>query len=222
MRTLKAATRQGGVALIVCLLMMVAVLMLGTSGAQIAIQEAKASRNERDKLLAQQSAEAALNDAALDIEHSTRIDQFELQKAGLAAGSCEAGLSNPFLGLCRPAAPDMFPVWQKIDLGSQLISVPYGYFTGRSLAAGGAAGASSMPRYLIEVLPPPATSKDRPEEAASGLFRITAIGYGAKEATQSVVQGYYRKAGSGAGRKGWLSWREILNWEHLRDVLEQE
>ncbi|HZW20612.1 pilus assembly PilX family protein [Noviherbaspirillum sp.] len=189
-----------GIALVVCLLMMLVILLLGASGAQIALQEEKASRFERDRMVAFQAAEAALRDAEIDIERSGRLAHFAAGQR--RAGECGAGLANPMLGLCRPATPELFPVWQKIALGREKISVPYGHITGRVLSQGDRA---VPPAYLIEVLGEPA-------------YRITAIGYGTSGRTQVVLQSYFNKPAKGAGRR--LGWREILNWEEVREVLE--
>lgn len=215
MKTMKAVRQETGVALIVCLLMMLAILMLGTSGAQIALQEEKASRYERDRLVAFIAAEAALNDAEIDIEKTSRVGQFENQKTTFVAGTCETGLNNPFLGLCYPADPEMFPVWQKIHLGSQVVSVPYGFFTGRNYSA----VAAASPSYLIEVLNHAQASEEKIPEAAGRIYRITAIGFGTKEHTQVVLQSYYGRSGNAKNER--LGWREILNWEELRDALEE-
>jgi len=192
--------RSQGIALVVCLLMMLVILLLGASGAQIALQEEKASRFERDRIVAFQAAEAAMRDAEIDIERSGRIAHFSAGRT--RAGECGAGLGNPLLGLCRPAPPELFPVWQKIALGSKRISVPYEQITGRVLTG---SDLAQPPAYLIEVLGGPA-------------YRITTIGYGSNGRTQVVLQSYFHKPANGAGRR--LGWREILNWEEVREVLE--
>ncbi|WP_420476360.1 pilus assembly PilX family protein [Noviherbaspirillum sp. ST9] len=206
-----------GAALIVCLLMMVVILLLGTSGAQIALQEEKASRHERDRLMAFVASEAALKDAELDISKSSRVLLYTKEAKDLAAGRCESGAANPLLGLCQPAAPGMFPAWQRIHHNPGMISVPLGYFTGRSSAL---VDSAAPPRYLIEVLPDPAPHLESTDSMARTSFRITSIGYGSNEQTQVVLQSYFRRAAD--GRWGRLGWREILNWEELREALERE
>ena len=215
MKSASTSRREDGVALIVCLLMMLVILMLGTSGAQIAIQEEKASRHERDRLMAFQAAEAALKDAEFDIERLPRVQLFESESRDVVAGQCEADLGNPLLGLCHPAASDMFPVWQRIGPGPQTVAVPFGYFTGRSLAA---SGNAAPPGYLIEVLADSTPPGDRAGGSTAGVYRITAIGYGSNERTQVVLQSYFRKSTEGQWSR--LGWREILNWEEMREALE--
>ncbi|OWW23078.1 hypothetical protein AYR66_26210 [Noviherbaspirillum denitrificans] len=193
---------------------MLVILLLGTSGAQIALQEEKASRHERDRLLAFLAAESALKDAEHDISSTTRVALFE--KSEHAAGQCEAGLGNPLLGLCQPSAPDMFPVWQKIDLGAERTSVPFGYFTGRTSAS----KASALPpSYLVEILPATPLPEGRPSTPGKATYRITAIGFGTSEGTQAVLQSYLRKAEDGRWER--VGWREIQNWEEMREALEK-
>jgi type IV pilus assembly protein PilX len=60
--------RERGVALLVTLLMLVAVLLLGASASTMALLGEQAARAERDRLIAFQAAEDALMDAERDIE----------------------------------------------------------------------------------------------------------------------------------------------------------
>lgn len=209
--------REAGAALIVCMLMMVVILLLGTSAAQIALQEEKASRQERDRLVAFAASEAAMKDAELDIERLARVAVFMRGSKERAAGDCEAGSANPLLGLCHPAAPDMFPVWQRIHHDPAMISVPLGYFTGRS---SGLTESALPPRYLVEVLPDPSPHHEGADSMTKTTFRITAIGYGSNERMQVVVQSYFRKSAEGKWIR--LGWREILNWEEHREALERD
>jgi type IV pilus assembly protein PilX len=206
-----------GAALIVCLLMMVVILLLGTSAAQIALQEEKASRHERDRLVAFVASEAALKDAETDISKSSRVSLYMKETKDRARGACEAGEANPLLGLCQSAAPGMFPTWQKIHHDPGMISVPLGYFTGRSSAV---VDSEVLPRYLVEILPDPALPPDSTDDLGKTIFRITSIGYGSNERTQVVLQSYFGKAADGTWSR--LAWREILNWEELREALERE
>jgi len=216
-RRVPAIAREAGAALIVCMLMMVVILLLGTSAAQIALQEEKASRQERDRLVAFVASEAALKDAEIDVEKSPRVELFMKEAKAYAGGYCEAGAANPLLGLCHPAGRDMFPVWQKIHHNPGMISVPLGYLTGRSSAL---TDSAVPPRYLIEVLPDPLSRADGADSLSRTTFRITAIGYGSNERTQVVLQSYFRKSTEGKWSR--IGWREILNWEELREALERD
>jgi len=198
--------KQQGASLIVSLLMLVAVLLLGTSAAQIALQGEKASRNERDRQIAFQAAEAALMDAELDIENSpsalqSRSAQFSKNSTfGFPAegeDSCGAGIENRNLGLCKAAWEGSVPVWQTVDfLDDDSVtthSVPYGKFTGQVFQTGKGSLSSKSPRYVIELM-----SYNKPGESAekdhkSYFYRVTAIGFGTRDLTQVVLQTFYRK-----------------------------
>ena len=123
--------------------------------------------------------------------------------AGFADGCGEAGA----LGLCLPAAPEAPALWLSTDLdGAEGSSraVPYGQFTGAVMQTGQGFLPSRRPRYLIELLPfhPPgaqAAAVTGGLATESYVYRITAIGFGAQESTQVVLQSYYRKEAAGAG-----------------------
>lgn len=214
-----------GAALIVCLLMLVVILMLGTSASHIALQEEKASQVERDRQLALESAEAALTDAERDIETSSRKHLFSTGGTDNFSEECGDGGGDQFRGLCLPAAAGGAPLWQRVDLASKdmyAATVPYGYFTGRILQTGDGILPAALPRYLIELIPFKARETKASGEEKIYLYRITAIGFGVRETTAVVLQTFYRKTdaaranvGAPAGR---LSWREIPNWQELHDA----
>ena len=203
-----ARVRHGGATLVYVLCLLVIILLLGISAAQMALQGEKAARGERDRQIAFQAAEEALVDAQNDIEGLPgapgRSSLFAPgSAAGFADGCGEAGA----LGLCLPAAPDAPALWLSTDLdGAEGSSraVPYGQFTGAVMQTGQGFLPSRRPRYLIELLPfhPPGAQA---AAVAGGLatesyvYRITAIGFGAQESTQVVLQSYYRKEAAGAG-----------------------
>ncbi|HYD97189.1 MAG TPA: PilX N-terminal domain-containing pilus assembly protein [Noviherbaspirillum sp.] len=203
------APGQQGASLIVCLLMLLAVAMLGASAAQIAVQEEKASRANIDRQLALQEAEAALRDAEADIGASPRSSLFGIDDAENFVAGCGRGLSNPRLGLCQPSAPGAVPAWKLVAAAGA--AVPYGHFSGRT---GSAAAAARPPAYLIEWLPQGQRHPQRGQGQAAYAYRVTAIGFGRKETTQVVLQTLVRKQGDRLKRAGW---REVLNWEAMRD-----
>ncbi|MGK5007621.1 pilus assembly PilX family protein [Janthinobacterium sp. LB2P70] len=203
-----SCVRHGGATLVYVLCLLVIILLLGISAAQMALQGEKAARGERDRQIAFQAAEEALVDAQNDIEGLPgapgRSSLFAPgSAAGFADGCGEAGA----LGLCLPAAPDAPALWLSTDLdgadaGSR--TVPYGQFTGAVMQTGQGFLPSRRPRYLIELLPfhPPgaqATAMAGGMATESYVYRITAIGFGAQESTQVVLQSYYRKQAVGAG-----------------------
>lgn len=195
---------QQGASLVVSLIMLVAVLMLGISAAQIALQGEKASRNDRDRQIALQAAEAGLMDAEMDIEG---VPGKDLARSGIfgpyknvgfpETEGCSAGLGNKHLGLCKRAEEGEIPIWQKADLtgsSGEIVSVPYGQFTGQAFQTGKGSLPAKPPRYIIELMLYNRESETA-EDDATYFYRITAIGFGVRETTQVVLQTFYRKDG---------------------------
>lgn len=197
-----AILAEQGIALLVTLLMLIAVLLLGASAARMAMLGEKAARAERDRYVALQAAEDALADAEKEINGSAA--SAPARTALLAAGNglgfvpgCGTGPDNPALGLCTHAGGEA-PVWETVDIGDDGAasrSVPFGRFTGAAMETGQGFLPFRRPRYIIERVPyhPPG------EDAASVhyFYRVTAIGFGARESTEVVLQGSYRQADGG-------------------------
>lgn len=195
---------QTGAALVISLFLLLALLLLGTSAAQLALQGEKASRGDRDRQIALQAAEAALMDAELDIEHSpdgAKSRSHIFSRHGVQGFSsegesrCNAGLGSMYLGLCNPSPEGVVPSWQLVDFSDQhpvsTHSVPYGRFTGQRLAIGQGTLPRKLPRYVIELM----VYRPPGEEAGKSIYvyRVTAIGFGMRESTQVVLQSVYRK-----------------------------
>lgn len=217
-----------GSSLIVCLLILIVVLMLGSSVAQVALQEEKAARNSRDRQVALEAAEAALRDAELDMEASSRSHLFDGKNEEVFVKACSAEAESLLLGLCMRSEPGEAPVWKSIDLAGgsgQMQSVPYGRFTGQRLQTGDGLLPARQPRYVIELIPDGMSDVYATEGSAGNLYRVTSIGFGVRESTQVVLQTFYRKADDGSGSTriptGRLSWREISNWREMHDALEK-
>ena len=196
---------QQGASLICSLILLIVILMLGLSAAQIALEEEKASRNDRDRQIAFQAAEAALADAELDIENSPDIgkSRSHIFSKNSAFGfpddseaSCQSGKGNIYLGLCGHSADEAKPAWvtaNLIDESTGQSAVPYGTFTGKSFPIGKGSLPNKLPKYIIELL----VNKHEGEsvDKISYFYRITAIGFGAKDTTKVVLQTFYHKEG---------------------------
>ncbi|WP_257638136.1 PilX N-terminal domain-containing pilus assembly protein [Janthinobacterium sp. UMAB-56] len=202
--------KRRGATLVYVLCLLVLILLLGISAAQMALQGEKAARGERDRQIAFQAAEEALVDAQNDIEGLPGAPgRASLFAAGSAAGFADGCGDAGALGLCLPAAPDAPALWLSMDLdgaegGSASRAVTYGQFTGAVMQTGQGFLPSRRPRYLIELLPfhPPgaqAMAVVGGLATESYVYRITAMGFGAQESTQVVLQSYYRKQAAGAG-----------------------
>lgn len=183
--------------------MLLVVLMLGLSASRIAVQDEKAARNDRDRQLALQAAEAALIDAQRDIEGGAmtpalRAQLFTTPSANELAYGCNTGVDNPLLGVCIAEEITSRPAWEQLDLTDASLSaatVPYGRFTGRFLQTGRGSLPARLPRYLIERIMDTAAGTAADAGAHQYLYRITAIGFGARETASVVLQVVYRRAG---------------------------
>ena len=178
--------RQGGVALLTALLLMLAILLTGIASARSALHGALAASNERDRMLALHGAMAALADAEQDIEGGA--DPASARAAALAGASpdafadgCRGG--TPYDGLCAHTAGGEGAIHAALADGDGP-GVVFGAFTGALIPAGQGGLAAQAPRYLIERMPSPPTAL---------LYRITALGFGTAGTTQVALQGYYRK-----------------------------
>lgn len=194
---------QCGATLIITLLMLVVVLLLGIAAARIALQGEKAARNDRDRQIAFQAAEATLLDAEMDIEASPNADRSRsnlfhrdsVEGFPLEGNACGSGIKNRFLGLCRHASAPAQHVWQTVDFmnsTSTASSIPYGQFTGQVFPTGGGSLPALAPRYIIELIPD--RKMGERADKTGYLYRITAIGFGTHETTQVALQSIYRKA----------------------------
>jgi type IV pilus assembly protein PilX len=200
----RQVTRQKGISLIVTLILLIVIAMLGLSGAQIAIQEEKTSRNDRDHQVAFQAAEAALVDAQMDIENSpdSQKSRSNLFSKNSTLGfpedgevPCGSGVTNIYLGLCRHSSPDEQPAWVAAnfvnDTASIANTVPYGTFTGNTFPLGKGALSAKVPRYIIELMMYNQAGENA--DQVSYFYRVTAIGFGARDTTKVMLQTFYRK-----------------------------
>jgi type IV pilus assembly protein PilX len=179
------------------------VLMLATMLVAVAISRAvfasiASASAERERGLAREAAEAALRDAERDIAaniaasaeparaaRAARAAQFTPAGAGSFIAGCGRGSADR--GLCLASSP---PAWQVLDLaeaGNPAL-VPYGHYTGATLATGKGLLPARPPAYLIEKIAPPGATA-----AMGSFYRITAIGFGSHASTQVVLQSVYRK-----------------------------
>jgi len=201
--------RRRGVALVMCLVLLVAAMLAGVASVRAALGDAQSARHERDRQTALLAAEAALLDGERELAATPASSPrfAALAGAGFVAGCGQAGADNH--GLCTRVSP---PSWQALDLaGDDPALILYGTYTLRDLA-----GVAREPRYLIESIA---------LNAAYGRFyRITALGFGQLASTRVVLQSFYRVApAAGAGPPAppttlpdkRIGWREVANWPAL-------
>jgi Tfp pilus assembly protein PilX len=215
--------RQHGAALVTSLVVMLIALMIGVAAARAAIHAERSARVERDRHIAFAAAEAALSDAERDIEGAGSAGRAALFAAGPPPVGQGCGRGADDLGLCAVAAGAAYPQWQLVDLAhDEAATAAFGAFTGAQMQAGAGPLPARVPRYVIEFVPVAGAVA-----AGGNLFRITALGFGARDSTRVVLQSFYRKPppaapvpGAGAAQgsatpAGRIAWREIANWPQL-------
>jgi Tfp pilus assembly protein PilX len=189
---------------------------MGVVAARAAIHGEHSARFERDRHIALAAAEAALSDAERDIEGGIGPARAALFAAGPAGFAKGCGKGGDGLGLCRAEADGATPAWQVADLAGP-VAVAYGGFTGARFTTGEGTLPARAPRYIIEFIPMAGAPPD-----SGSFYRITAIGFGAREATRVVLQSFYRKAASTgpatALPRGRIAWREVANWSELHEA----
>ena len=192
--------------------MLIVVLILGVSLANMSLQGEKASRGDRDRQVAINAAEAALKDAELDIDPqgaisaNSRNSNFDGVSTVAFAADCNPGNSTIGQGLCLTGNSAQ-PIWQTVNLSddsANSASVAFGRFTGQTMVTGIGSFPNKVPRYIIEPIVDkiPISTADLGQAEYSNdtkggkkyMYRITAVGFGANPTTQVVLQSVYRKA----------------------------
>lgn len=172
------AHHQRGISLVIVMIFLVILSLLGVSAMQSSTLSSRIARNEADRNLAFQAAEAALRDGELDV----RNQRFDRSRCVEGVAGCRAKLMDGktrFDVACtdgRCVFQNNVAPWETADKWKGTgASVLYGAYTG----AGAIPLVSSQPRYLLEALP----LADSPP-----TYRITAVGFGASSSTQVMLQ----------------------------------
>ncbi|MDE2369679.1 MAG: pilus assembly protein [Burkholderiales bacterium] len=177
-----------GVTLIAILLMMLALAFLGLGAMNSSVLQEHMAGNARDKNVAMQAAEAALRDAAADIE------------ANLGTAGFSYGCAN---GLCLPpsmpaSGATSAPVWTTLNWAAN--SRAYGSATGAAALVGpDNVALAAQPQYVIELLPQliPGAGEGGCSTCAPSLtgqpYRITVRAFGARSSTVVILQSTYIK-----------------------------
>jgi type IV pilus assembly protein PilX len=172
-----AAKFQRGVSLVLVMVFLVILSILGITAMQSSTLSARVARNEADRNVAFQAAEAALRDAENDITYK----RFDKTACSTAIAGCRAAPIDGLLnfdatctnGLCAGVAGSA--PWETATVWAT---------TGNSVAYGTRTGATALPfvaqqpRYLIEGF----TLGD------DTVYRVTSVGFGANLSTQIMLQ----------------------------------
>ena len=180
------SNHQRGISLVIVMIFLVILSVLGISAMQSSTLSSRIARNEADRNLAFQAAEAALRDGELDV----RNQRFDRSKCDPSIAGCRAKQidgKTRFDSACtegRCAFIDgAAPVWETAaKWGASGASVGYGTYTG----AANIALVSRQPRYLLEALQQDDLAGKLP------IYRITAVGFGASGSTQVMLQSVVR------------------------------
>lgn len=239
--TAEGLVQQQGMVLMAALTVLVMLLLMGVSGARLAIQGERSARGLRDREVAMQAAEDALADGERELAGggADPARMALLSDDGAYVAGCGTGAVQPDLGLCaaeggaastvkaasKPKTPTAAatpaataPAWQTVDLGDDSAashSVPFGHYTGAEMETGAAFLPFRKPRYVIERLP-------TPDGETAHVYRVTAIGFGVKDGVEAVLQSVYRQPASSSGpapataKGGREAWREVSNWRELQ------
>lgn len=159
---------QRGATLVMGLIFLVLLTILGLASIRVGSLEERMSGNSRDRNLAFQAAEASLRDCERVLQAAT------------------PPVFNNTNGNYLPAAVGSAPRWQTVDWTSVSavrvnVTIP--------------AGAALAPRCIIEELPiaslPGGSLKGGFPLSESGMFRITARGFGRNTNTVVMLQSTY-------------------------------
>lgn len=187
--------RQRGIALLISLMLLIMVMLLGVSAAQLALQGEKGARGARDREVALVTAEDGLMDAERDIHSSSDPARRAAFAGGDAfADKCGAG----GVGLRVRAAPGKAPVWQEVDLSGAAdggaCTATHGAYTAAIMRTGEGALPFKKPRYLVERMECHHPGDDASASAAPRYcYRVTVIGFGARPETEVVLQSVFSK-----------------------------
>ena len=192
---------QRGSSLVVVLMMLTVIFVMGVIAARLALFSERSGRNDRDRQIAFQSAEAALLDAEIDMMGPNamvghRVCVFDSKKPAEFLEGCGTGAKT---GMClNTAAPS--EAWKTVKAlyvsesgtGSTNKTVEYGQFTSQTMPSGSSGLPVKLPRYTIEAVRYAGTgaandnvgSSTTPEYA----FLVTAMGFGTRVETQVLLQ----------------------------------
>ena len=197
--TASSLNKSSGIALVFVLIMMTIATSIALISARITLSDERSARNDRDRQIAFQSAEMALNDAELDIMDPLTDRGCRFGTVGLLAGEgCSA--NSDARGLCGPK-PSLgnTPLYKDInweDTSASRVYVNYGEFTNRdgALQVGTVGAPSKAPKYILlqatlpVVVPFKNDNGQQLQYETSNAYRVYALGYGASKDTQVMLE----------------------------------
>lgn len=183
-----------GIALVFVLIMMTIATSIALISARITLSDERSARNDRDRQIAFQSAEMALNDAELDIMDPLTERGCKFGTSTLVAGEgCSANADAR--GLCgpKPSLGDK-PLYKDLnweDTTATRAYVNYGEFTNRdgALQVGTVGAPSKAPKYiLLQTTVYVPFDGGGQQYTSDTAYRVYALGYGASKDTQVMLE----------------------------------
>lgn len=195
---------QRGSSLIVVLIMLTVIMTIGLISTRLALFGERSARNDRDRQIAFQSAEAALLDAELDLMGPNsaigkRVCDFDSKRPAEFVVGCGTLTKT---GMCL-ATTTAGEAWREVlalystEVGNSTTNagnktVQFGQFTGQTLPNGSGGLSAQPPRYTIEAVRYAGTGQTNDNVASSGTpeyaFLVTAMGFGTRVETQVMLQ----------------------------------
>jgi type IV pilus assembly protein PilX len=187
-------------ALIFVLVIMSMVMVVVTITSRLALLSERSARNDRDRQIALEAADAALNDAEMDIMDPTKTRgcKFANPDTPLLAGEgCATdAVSRGLCGLIPSDEAIGKPIYKSInwdDTGTTRGYVNFGEFTSRTFLdvsqVGKAGTPVKAPKYIIyQPIPKVNIALDALYSPAIPAFKIYALGYGANQQTQVLLE----------------------------------
>lgn len=199
-----ARWRGRGSSLVVVTVVLSVVFTLGVLSARLSLHGERSARNDRDRQVAFQSAEAALLDAEIDTlgpnrHAASRSCRFLPRSAagqtnhvsefvpGCGTGA-QVGLCTA-LGLPGDAWRDVLARYLSEEgVAASHQTVQYGQFTGRQLPVGQSGLSARLPRYTVERVVATVLGPARAPVGTDDAYLVTAMGFGVRPETQVLLQ----------------------------------
>jgi type IV pilus assembly protein PilX len=205
--------KQSGLSLIVVMVMLGVIFLMSAITAQVSLLTERASRNDRDRQIAYQAAEAALADAEIDLMGVDGTKTFTLKRCDVRSvntGDQTPLGTNPtyFVDGCGNSTTlktrgrcllneSSTPLYRSIDFvvtnDTARRYALVGEFTNRTATfAVGPGTSAGVPRYIVEIVDhePWSSTNSKPPEISGRYqaFLITGVGFGTTFDTRIVLQ----------------------------------
>jgi type IV pilus assembly protein PilX len=185
-RSLKSVpSSERGVVLFVALILLLILSLIGVTAARMQTTEERMARNEDNRQIGAQAAEAALRAAEAGLTSGVyAASQFSSNTNGLYELNPAAGSVIPTLTWSAPGAAITYSPTDPLNPMPALSSLP---------------AAAQSPKYAIENLPAVAMPGDSINQVQYAspvspvtVYRVTANGTGADNSTTTILQSIFR------------------------------